>query len=358
MKIKYIKNLSNIEISKIILVLFLISSMLLAGGCVDSKEPDRQIGEFGELNFILVPEKTQVQEGETFNIHLMLTNVGNKTINVWKMEEQVSYDINFLFPNGSNVPYICGVNSRVRLNNDVLVELHPGQSLNATFNSKCWNLDNGEYILSAVYHTSRGESITKPYWIGMAESNNFTIDVVKEKELPIEETEQMDGAFVGETIMVSALLEFLSYEDLSDRSDVILIGTVKEILPSKWNTADGTRPTDDIYDLGWHDVLYTDVIISVDGYLKNPLPKKEVIVRIQGGSDDYVTIDVEDESSFSLGERVFLYLNNDTWTDTKDLGPEHFVVTGASQGKFTLTDDGRVSQFDTSLALDELLETI
>ncbi len=355
MNIKYIKNLSNIEISKIILVLFLISSMLLAGGCIDSKEPDQQIGE---LNFILVPEKTQVQEGEIFKIHLMLTNVGNKTINVWKMEEQVSYDITFLFPNGSKVPYECGVSSRLPLNNDDLVELHPGQSLNATFDSKCWNLDNGEYILNAVYHTSRDESITKPYWVGMVASNNFTINVVKENELPIEATEQMDVPFVGETIMVSALLEFLSYEDLSDRSDVILIGTVKEILPSKWNTADGTRPTDDIYDLGWHDVLYTDVMISVDGYLKNPLPEKEVIVRIQGGSDGYVSIDVEDESSFSLGERVFLYLNNDTWADTKDFGPEHFVVTGASQGKFTLTDDGRVTQFDKSLTLDELLETI
>ena len=99
-------------------------------------------------------------------------------------------------------------------------------------------------------------------------------------------------------------------------------------------------------------------MISVDGYLKNPLPEKEVIVRIQGGSDDYVSIDVEDESSFSPGERVFLYLNNDTWADTKDFGPEHFVVTGASQGKFTLTDNGRVTQFARSLTLDELLEII
>jgi hypothetical protein len=355
MNIKYIKNLSNMEISKIILVLFLISSMLLAGGCIDSKKPSQQIGE---LNFILVPEKTQVQEGETFNIHLMLKNVGNKNINVWKMEEQVSYDINFLFPNGSRVPYECGVISRLQLNNDDLVELHPGQSLNATFNLKCWNLDNGEYILNAVYHTSMGESITKPYWIGMAESNNFTIDVVNGNE-PVElAVEDVDNATGKINIAVSGELEFLSYEDLSDRSDIILIGTVKEIFPSKWNTADGTRPTDDIYDLGLHDVLYTDVIISVGGYLKNPLPEKEVIVRIQGGSDGYVSIDVEDESSFSPGERVFLYLNNDTWADAKDFGPEHFVVTGASQGKFTLTDDGRVTQFARSLTLDELLETI
>ncbi|MCD4821990.1 MAG: hypothetical protein K8R11_07970 [Methanococcoides sp.] len=205
MNIKYIKNLSNIEFFKIILVLFLISSMLFVGGCIDSKEPNQQIGE---LNFILVPEKTRVQEGETFNIHLMLTNVGNKTINVWKMEEQVSYDINFLFPNGSKVPYECGVISRVHLNNDDLVELHPGQSLNATFNSKCWNLGNGEYILNAVYHTSMGDSITKPYWIGMAESNNFTIDVVNGED-PIKlAVEDVDSATGKINIAVSGELEF------------------------------------------------------------------------------------------------------------------------------------------------------
>ncbi|WP_244603649.1 hypothetical protein [Methanococcoides sp. AM1] len=160
------------------------------------------------------------------------------------------------------------------------------------------------------------------------------------------------------TMSISAELEYVSPEEMSDRSDVILIGTVKEILPSKWNTEDGERPPDDISELGWHDVLYTDVVITVDEYLKNPLVDKEIIVRTQGGEDDIVVIDVEDEPSFKPEEKVFLYLKNDTWVDTMDHGPEHFMVTGVSQGKFTLTDDGKATSFGEPLTLDELLDTI
>ncbi|NYT19859.1 MAG: hypothetical protein GKC08_06185 [Methanosarcinales archaeon] len=144
---------------------------------------------------------------------------------------------------------------------------------------------------------------------------------------------------------------------MSSMSDVIIIGTVKEVLPSEWNTGDGERPTDDIYELEWYDI-YTDVVITVDEYLKNPLPEKEVIVRTLGGEKDIISIDVEDEPSFTPGEKVFLYLKNDTWPRTMDHGPEHFVVTGVSQGKFTLTDDGKATSFGEPLTLDELLETI
>ncbi|WP_445475933.1 hypothetical protein ACT9XH_04160 [Methanococcoides methylutens] len=159
------------------------------------------------------------------------------------------------------------------------------------------------------------------------------------------------------TLSVSSSLEYVSPEEMSSMSDVILMGTVKKVLPSEWNTEDGERPTDDIYELEWYDI-YTDVVITVDEYLKNPLPEKEVIVRTLGGEKDIISIDVEDEPSFTPGEKVFLYLKNDTWPRTMDHGPEHFVVTGVSQGKFTLTDDGNATSFGESLTLDELLGTI
>ncbi|WP_236622675.1 hypothetical protein [Methanococcoides methylutens] len=159
------------------------------------------------------------------------------------------------------------------------------------------------------------------------------------------------------TLSVSGCLEYVSPEEMSTRSDVILIGTVKEILPAQWNTADGGSPTDDINELEWYDIS-TDVVIIVDEYLKNPLAEKEVIVRTLGGEKDIIIIDVEDEPSFTPGEKVFLYLKNDTWPRTMDHGPEHFVVTGVSQGKFTLTNDGKAIHFGESFTLDELLETV
>lgn len=131
----------------------------------------------GELNFTVIPEKTIVLKNETFDIHLTLTNIGENTINVWNMEEQVSYDIHFYDSNNNEVWYECGVISRVRLTNEALVELRPAQSINDTRSSKCWNLTEGEYTLNAVYHTSMGESITEPYWVGEVQSNNVTIIV-------------------------------------------------------------------------------------------------------------------------------------------------------------------------------------
>jgi len=102
--------------------------------------------------------KSQVTKGETFDMYLKLSKSGNYTVNVWKLEERVSYDISFYYSNGYEVPYICGVNQRPRLTNEYLVELHPGEFIESTFSHPCWDLKKGEYTLSAVYHTSTGEA--------------------------------------------------------------------------------------------------------------------------------------------------------------------------------------------------------
>lgn len=132
----------------------------------------------GRLQLILTSEKNQVKEGEMFEIYLNLSNTGNNTVNVWKMSEQISYDISFYYPNRSEVPYVCGVIQRPSLTNEFLVELSPGDYIGSTFSdSKCWNLEKGEYTLIAEYHTSVGEAITEPYWIGRVESNEVIIVV-------------------------------------------------------------------------------------------------------------------------------------------------------------------------------------
>lgn len=131
----------------------------------------------GELDFTVIPERTTVSECENIDIYLSLTNVGEKSINVWEMAEQISYDIYFYDLNGTKASYVCGVLMREQMTNENLVELSPEQSINATFNSKCWDLKKGEYTLNAIYHTSTGEAITEPYWLGELQSNNVTIVV-------------------------------------------------------------------------------------------------------------------------------------------------------------------------------------
>lgn len=104
----------------------------------------------------------------------------------------------------------------------------------------------------------------------------------------------------------SASLPLLDTEELSNRSEMIVIGTVKEILPSKWTSADGKRPNG-IDSFSLENSIYTDVTISVDKYLKNPSSSKEVTVRIDGGTVGNDTLEADYEPTFKPGEKVLLF---------------------------------------------------
>jgi hypothetical protein len=161
------------------------------------------------------------------------------------------------------------------------------------------------------------------------------------------------------TIGVNVDFTYHSHEGLSNYSDTILIGTVKDILPSRWNTIDGRQPNKTLTDLiPGVDIIYTDIIISVGKYLKNPLASQEVIVRVINGTVGNVSMKSDAEPKFDTGERVLLYLSQDTNPSTKNIGSEHFVVTDFYKGKFTLTDGGKAIGFDENTTLNELLSTI
>ncbi|KKH47178.1 hypothetical protein EO93_06015 [Methanosarcina sp. 1.H.A.2.2] len=164
--------------------------LILCSGCIDSKNSETQAEE---LDFTLVPDRTRVTEGEPFNIELTLTNAGNTNVNVWKLMEQISYDITFVSSNGSYVPYECGVIQRELLMDDALVELQPGESLKINQDSSCWTLPPGEYTLFAEYHTSGGEDLTKPYWIGQTSSNNVSIFVETENKSSLSKSDASTG---------------------------------------------------------------------------------------------------------------------------------------------------------------------
>ncbi len=176
--------------------------------------------------------------------------------------------------------------------------------------------------------------------LALSNSSNDSIQLSNDSNEPV-------------TFSVSGALVALNNEELISNSDTIVIGTVKEILPSKY----GDRFSKDT-DFGPDHVIYTDIIISVDEYLKNPLSSNEVRVRVAGGTIGNDTLIMEEEASFKTGEKVLLYLAKDTSHATQDIGPEHFVVTGCLQGKYTLTDDGKAIRPDENMTLDELLSTI
>lgn len=337
----------------------LIIPVIFTAGCTDAtkkNELNQNLENITELTLTVVPEKTELGSGEFYPIHLILTNIGNNTLNVCKMYEQISYDIYFRsLEDNSSVEYICTLVSRVPMGNEDLVELKHGESLNTTFDSKCWILNPGEYMLSAVYHVGSGEMISKSYWIGEVKSNEVLIKILDVKPAPENDTEIQSPKTV---ISISGLLPYLYFTQLNEQSELIVTGTVEEILPAKWNTPDGRRRSDTIADIAENDTMYTDIIIKVDQYLKGSLDDQEIRVRTIGGEDDIVVIVFEDEPSFKENERVLLYLRNDTYPIFKDIGPEHYVITGDMLGKFTLTEDGMAVRPYEYVNQTELLDSI
>lgn len=106
----------------------------------------------------------------------------------------------------------------------------------------------------------------------------------------------------------SASLPLLGSEELSNYSDTIVIGTVKEINPSKWNSINGKRP-DGIDSFSLENLIYTDITISVEKYLKNPSSAKEITVRLDGGTVGNDTLETDYEPTFKPGEKVLLFFD-------------------------------------------------
>lgn len=146
----------------------------------------------------------------------------------------------------------------------------------------------------------------------------------------------------GLNVGVSGSMEFLSIEELTSQSDIIITGTVTGAYPSRWNTPDGQRPdkSDDELDIGVEDMIYTEFGVHVNKYLKNPLDTGDLQITVAGGTVGNDFIWVEDNPSFEYGENILLFLN---WYIGDD--PE-FTIKGGYQGKFTMINDETAARDD------------
>ncbi len=121
------------------------------------------------------------------------------------------------------------------------------------------------------------------------------------------------------TITVSRIYPFMDVPELTQKADIIVVGTITKKLPSRWVRM---YPQEE-------PGIYTDVVVEVEEYLKNPLGQKEVTVRLSGGTVGNVIQVTMDEVTLNLGEKVLLFL-------TKDM-KGNFVSWG-EQGKYTIDE--------------------
>ncbi len=106
----------------------------------------------------------------------------------------------------------------------------------------------------------------------------------------------------------------LSLRELSDKSSLIIVGTIIK-LESSWNS-ERTK-------------IFTFIEIEVEEYIKGSGDKK-ITIRIPGGTAEGITEVHSGMPTFSEGEKVVLFL---------DPGRPYSDIVGAYQGKYTIIDD-------------------
>ncbi len=119
----------------------------------------------------------------------------------------------------------------------------------------------------------------------------------------------------------SAFIGLLSIEEMTEAADVILMGTVEEVL---------------------HVGTHREVTVLVERYLKNPLETETVTVVARGAIVGNTTMWVEDQPEFQESERVLLFLRDDpSFLDDNPQG--YYQVVGICQGKFIVGSDSAIS---------------
>ncbi len=142
-------------------------------------------------------------------------------------------------------------------------------------------------------------------------------------------------------------------EALAQYADVIALGTVKEVLPARWNTADGKRHPS----LGTSDVppgmshIYSPVILEVERYLKNPQAERTVTLYMLGGNVGQDRMVSDDAAQFQVGERVFVFLG-------RAVQRNDGVTARAINEKYGIAANGQSGSTNNptiSMSLDELV---
>ena len=134
-----------------------------------------------------------------------------------------------------------------------------------------------------------------------------------------------------ETMAVNGSIAFKSKVDLINDASVIIKGTVKEILPSKWSNPDFKKGEN------VRNIIQTDILVNVDDVYKGTPYSKTVTVRIGKGTVGDTTMLSNGYPDFTSGEEVILFLSQDDG-DLANPNENYYVLTGMLQGNFSLKE--------------------
>ncbi len=149
----------------------------------------------------------------------------------------------------------------------------------------------------------------------------------------------------------------MSLDTLITEADLIVIGSVDKVHPSRWNTPSGKLPKGiTVHTITPDKVIFTDVNFSVDQILKGQSNQKTVRIRSLGGVVGQDQMIVSGVASLEIGNTYLLFLGKDTGS-TADITPGHYFVRGGLQGLYQISE-GKATSFRDEWLLEELIAYI
>jgi len=111
-------------------------------------------------------------------------------------------------------------------------------------------------------------------------------------------------------ITISRDRDIFDPKEITNMSEVIVVGTVRKVIPARWTTADGKRPTNPHAANNIH-TIYTPVLIDVDLFIKGIQNQQTMMLFAWGGivGSDVAKVSADDIYIFNQGERVVVFLN-------------------------------------------------
>lgn len=143
----------------------------------------------------------------------------------------------------------------------------------------------------------------------------------------------------------------------SKKAELIVVGKVTKVGPSRWSTPDGKRPPNP-----WakdnQDYIYTPITVTVSSNIMGTAPKTELLIKGYGGvvGKDSLRWGSDDLYDFIEGDQVILFLFRTQGVDVlKDR--THLDIWEVAD-RFSITKDGQAVNTYHKMPVPQLLDAI
>ncbi|HEX5505377.1 MAG TPA: hypothetical protein VFW96_22355 [Thermomicrobiales bacterium] len=155
----------------------------------------------------------------------------------------------------------------------------------------------------------------------------------------------------GYTVYVDGNVDGPNTNLYTDHAAVVIVGTVRQVLPTRWDTPDGRRPANP-HDKANPYTIYTPVLVDVEQYLKGQQPQSQLLLYAFGGQvgQDVAQRKPDSLYTFHDGERVVLFLSERSHEPRSLNGNPFWDVLE----HYTITQDGAATNYYRRVPLAQL----